>query len=293
MTGVLDLEAQFALICSMIEMRADGVYQARLGETVLRSAFQPIIEVTGDGLQVCGYEALIRPYRNARGIPAETFFTDAALDEVALIDQLCRALHFRNFAAFGPKDATILVNVDPAAYGDPDLSEMAAAHSLRCLSESGLKPQQVIYEIIERPATDERAIFAVATRLRSDGVRIAIDDFGGQALDFARLAMLRPDLLKMDGDILQNARSGGPHLKHLSRLCQVASRFGIDLLIEGIETAADFETCRRLNPRFLQGYNFGRPVKWPLAGAHYARRLARAQMQPASGLDEKTVAAVA
>ena len=170
---------------------------------------------------------------------------------------------------------------------------MAAAYSLKCLTESGVKPQQVIYEIVERPSTDEAAIFAVAERLRAGGVKIAVDDFGGQVLDFARLAMLRPDLLKMDGGILQNARSGGPHLKHLSRLCEVANRFGIDLLIEGIETAADFETCRQLNPRFLQGYNFGRPVKWPLAATHYARRLARAQIRPASGLDEKTVAAVA
>ena len=158
MMGVSDLEARFSLISSMIEWRADGVVQARLGETVLRSAFQPIIEVTGDGLAVCGYEALIRPYRNGCRVSPETFFADAARDQVTLIDQLCRALHFRNFAAFGPDNTFILVNVEPAAYGDPEQAEMAAAHSLKGLSDSGLKPQQVIYEIVERPATDASVI---------------------------------------------------------------------------------------------------------------------------------------
>ena len=293
MMGNSDLEDQWALICSVIERRADGIYQARLGETVLHSAFQPIIELAGNGFRVCGYEALVRPTRNGRRIPAETFFADATPDESMFIDQLCRALHFQNFAAFGPKDATILVNVDPAAYGEPDLAEMAADFSLGRLSDCGLKPQQAIYEIVERPSTDERAIFAVAARLRAAGVRIAVDDFGGQALDFARLAMLRPDIVKIDGGVLRQARSGGPQLKHLSRLCQVVDRFGIDLLIEGVETAADLETCRPLDPRYLQGYNFGRPVKWPLAAEHYARRLARAQLLPAGEGDEKPAAATA
>lgn len=290
--GNSERDALFALINSMTERRADGVYQGRLGETVLRSAFQPIIEVTGEGLRVFGYEALIRPYRNGRRISVETFFTDATTEESRLIDRLCRSVHFCNFAAFGPKDASLLVNVDPAAYGDADLAEIVAGNSLRCLSDAGLKPDQIIYEIVEQPSTSEQLVFAIAAQLRAAGARIAVDDFGGQALDFARLAMLRPDIVKMDGGILQKARAGGAHLKHLGRLCQVVDRFGIDLLIEGIETADDLQTCLRLNPRYLQGYNFGRPVPRPLAEKHYAHRLARAEMLLADGLDEKSSIAI-
>lgn len=293
MTGISDRDEQFALICSVIERRADGLYLARLGDTVLHSAFQPIIEVADGGFRVCGYEALVRPYRKGCRVSADMYFANAAPDEAVFIDRLCRALHFRNFAAFGPIGSSILVNVDPTAYGDIDLTDPTVFRALRCLSASGLTPQQAIYEIVERPSTNERAIFTLAARLRAAGVRIAVDDFGGQALDFARLAMLRPDILKMDGSILQEARSGGPHLKHLARLCQVASRFGVDLLVEGVETAADLQTCRQFNPRYLQGYNFGRPVKRPLAAEHYARRLERAEMQPADGLDEKPAAATA
>lgn len=292
MMGFDELAAHYAQICSAIEKSADGIYEARLGETVLRSAFQPIIEVVGEGLRVCGYEALIRPYRNGRRLSVETFFANAGAAEARLIDRLCRALHFRNFAAFGPKDTCLLVNVDPATYGGPDLAEMAATYSIRRLRESGLIPERVIYEIVERPSTDERAIFAVAARLRAAGAKIAVDDFGGQALDFSRLAMLRPDIVKMDGGVLKEARAGGTHLKHLGRLCQVVDRFGIDLLIEGIETADDLQTCLRLNPRYLQGYNFGRPVKRPLATEHYAHRLARAEMLLADGLDEKSSIAI-
>jgi EAL domain-containing protein (putative c-di-GMP-specific phosphodiesterase class I) len=284
-------DAQVALIRSVTERRADGVYQARLGDTVLRSAFQPIVELTGDGLRVAGYEALIRPFRKGRGISVETFFADVAPDDAMVIDRLCRALHFRNFATFGPKDASILVNVDPGAYGDLDLTDPTAFRALKCLSAAGLTPDRAIYEIIERSSTDERAIFAIASRLRASGIRIAVDDFGGQALDFARLAMLQPDLVKIDGSVLKKARAGGPHLKLLSRLCQFVGRFGIDLLIEGVETTADMETCRQVNPRYLQGYKFGRPVRRPLAAKVYAGRLARAGMQPVDCLDEKPAAA--
>lgn len=292
MMGISDSDAEVALIRSVTERRADGVYQARLGDMVLRSAFQPIIEVNGDGLRVFGYEGLIRPYRDGRRISVDSFFAEVAPQDTMVVDRLCRALHFRNFAAFGPNHASLLVNVDPAAYGDLDLTDQTIFRALKCLSASGLTPDRVIYEIVERPSTDERTIFAIASRLRSAGVRIAVDDFGGKALDFTRLAMLRPDIVKMDRGILQKARIGGPHLKHLRRLCQVASRFGIDLLIEGVEYTADFETCRVLNPRFMQGYNFGRPVKWPIAPEHYARRLARSPMLPAGGPGEKTAAAI-
>jgi EAL domain-containing protein (putative c-di-GMP-specific phosphodiesterase class I) len=293
MMGFSEREKEVARIGSIIEQRADGVYQARLGETVLRSAFQPIIEVTGDGLRVSGYEALIRPYRDGCAIPIETFFAEVAPDETMLVDRLCRTVHYRNFATFGPKDASLLINVDPAAYGDLDLTDETAFRALKCLTASGLTPDRAIYEIVERPSTDERTVFAIAARLRSAGVRIAVDDFGGQALDFSRLAMLRPDLVKIDGSVLRQARAGGPQLKQLNRLCQVVDRFGIDLLIEGVETTADLETCRQLNPRYLQGYNFGRPVKRPLPAEYYAGRLARAQMLPAGGVDEKPVAATA
>jgi len=293
MMGLSDLEANCALITSMIERRADGVYFARLGDTVLRSFFQPIIEVGGDGYGVCGYEALIRPYRNGCAISAEMFFANVAPEEAGFIDPLCRALHFANFAAFGPKDCSLLVNIEPAAFGDAGFAEMAAVFSLRRLTDCGLNPDQVIFEIVERVSTDERAIFAIAERLRVAGVRIAVDDFGGQALDFARLAMLRPDLVKMDGGVLQQARSGGPHLKQLSRLCQLVDRFGIDLLIEGVETADDLQTCRGFHPRYLQGHRFGRPVKRPLAPEVYNRRLIRAGIKPAGCLDEKTATAVA
>jgi EAL domain-containing protein (putative c-di-GMP-specific phosphodiesterase class I) len=293
MMGVSVREKEVATIRGLIEQRADGVYRARLGETLLKSAFQPIIEVTGDGMRVYGYEALIRPYRNGRRISAETFFAGVAPDETMLADRLCRALHFRNFAAFRPKDASILVNVDPAAYGDLDLTDQTAFRALKCLSASGLTPDRTIYEIIERPSTDENVIMTIASRLRSSGVRIAVDDFGGHSLDFARLAMLRPDLVKIDGSVLKKARAGGTFLKQLGRLCQAASRFGIDFLIEGVETAADLQNCRKLNPRFLQGYHCGRPVKRPLPAEVYARRLARAAMQPADCPDEKPVAASA
>ena len=280
MMGISGHDEQFALICGAIERRADGIYQARLGDTVLHSAFQPIIEVAGGGFRVCGYEALVRPYRRGCRVSAEMFFANVAPDDLMFVDGLCRALHFRNFAAFGPKDCSLLVNVEPTGCGGVDLAEMAAGGSLRHLADCGLQPQRVIFEIVERTSAGERAIFAVAARLRDAGARIAVDDFGGQALDFARLAMLRPDVVKMDGGILQQARAGGPHLKQLGRLCHVASRFSIELLIEGVETAADLQTCLQLNPRYLQGHNFGRPVKRPLAVEVYADRLARVSVGP-------------
>ena len=301
MMGNSGKDALFALIDRMIERRADGLYQARFGKTVLRSAFQPVVEVTAGGLRVCAYEALIRPFydgrgpsaHNGHGFTVEAFFAQAPAKEALLVDRLCRALHYRNFAAFGPKDACILVNVDPAIYDDAGLAEIAAGNSLRCLTDCGLKPQQAIYEIVERPSTDERAIFTVAKQLRAAGARIAVDDFGGQALDFARLAMLRPDVVKIDGGVLHGARAGGAHLKHLSGLCRFAGRFGIDILIEGVETLADLKICRRLDPCCLQGYVFGRPVKRPLPPDVYTRRLAGLHMQAAAGLEQSAAAATA
>jgi EAL domain-containing protein (putative c-di-GMP-specific phosphodiesterase class I) len=69
-----------------------------------------------------------------------------------------------------------------------------------------------------------------------------------------------PDYLKMDAYFVQGCTDDPRRQAVLSLLQDFGGRFGSQLIAEGIESAADHDTVRRLGVPLLQGYLISRPV---------------------------------
>lgn len=98
--------------------------------------------------------------------------------------------------------------------------------------------------------------------LRARGVRIVMDDFGSGQSSLSRLHTLPFDVIKLDKQFAQQIEH--PMVYAIVKAAVTFSEeFGIELVAEGVETAAQCQTLQDLHCRLVQGFYFSHPQ--PLA----------------------------
>ena len=208
---------------------ADGRVFLHYANIRLESQFLPIVE-TSSG-RAYGHSASIQAFglSNKQPLTPETVFvlpTDDA--EFVYLDRLVRTLHALNYLT-KPIRGNLLLKVHPR-----HVHSVPANHGLafeEILRPCGLFPEQITLEIdTDRVENTEHLSRAVAS-YRSRGYTIAISHFGRSQLDFGLLRELRPDIVKLDRQLLSSARPLERIIDHLHDLpCQV--------MVEGIDTSA-------------------------------------------------------
>lgn len=220
------------------------------------AVFQPFID-TANG-QIAGVEALAR-LRDAQGRlhSAGPLFADPKTPAAAL-RKLHRAIREQALARFhaAPAHWFLSVNISPRWIGR--LRPAQALPSLKQLASSGIAPQRVVFEITELGGASAR-LATVAARYREAGVRIAIDDFGAGYSQLDRVLALRPDILKLDMRLFQEAARGGPSGEVVKALALMAEKTGCWIIAEGVETEAELHFALECGARFVQGYLFAKP----------------------------------
>jgi predicted signal transduction protein with EAL and GGDEF domain len=98
-----------------------------------------------------------------------------------------------------------------------------------------------------------------AARLRALGVRIAIDDAGAGYASMRHILSIEPDLIKLDMSLTRGIDQDRKRRALASALIAFAHETRIDIVAEGVETAAELDTLRELGVRKVQGYFLARP----------------------------------
>ena len=153
-----------------------------------------------------------------------------------------------------PPGTYLSLNVSPQTVMSPLLSDLLA--TLPC--------EGIVLEVTEHVGIDDYdALTDALGRLRSWGLRIAIDDAGSGYASLRHILNIRPDIIKLD-IALTRAIDSDPARQALA-IALVSFRQDIDavLVAEGIETLAELEALVRLGLRHGQGYYLGRPAALP------------------------------
>ena len=120
-------------------------------------------------------------------------------------------------------------------------------------------------ELGERdPLLDAARLARLVPRYAQQGFSIALDDLGAGHASLNRLVELRPDVAKLDMQLVRGIDADPYRLALLKSLVRFADEVGMHLVAEGIETLAELEAVRRQGVAFGQGYLLGRPR--PLTG---------------------------
>jgi EAL domain-containing protein (putative c-di-GMP-specific phosphodiesterase class I) len=119
----------------------------------------------------------------------------------------------------------------------------------------------LVLEIHEAAATSVAQMRQLRLVLNDLGMKLAYDDFGAGQARLAELGDAPPDYLKFDIQLIRNIDGASAERQRmLESLVRIAADLGILSLAEGIETAAEHETCRRLGFVYGQGYRYGVPA---------------------------------
>jgi EAL domain-containing protein (putative c-di-GMP-specific phosphodiesterase class I) len=215
---------------------------------------------------VTGVEALVRWRHPRYGVVGPDRFI-ALAEASGLIVELGRRILFEACAqaATWPSEPgrpapPVSVNVAVRQLRDPRLT----GHVLAALEAAGLPPGRLRLEITESallPGDDTAA--AVLRSLAERGIGIAVDDFGTGYSNLAHLRRLPVHILKIDGTFVSGLdadRPGGADEQIIATVTALGHALGLSVTAEGVETAEQLETVRRLGVDTGQGWLFARAL---------------------------------
>jgi len=96
-------------------------------------------------------------------------------------------------------------------------------------------------------------------KVRSFGVRIALDDFGAGYTSFSYLKELPADVLKIDGSFIVNMNAHPADIAIVEAIVSLAHSLGMQTIAEWAEDAATVETLAEIGVDHVQGYAVARP----------------------------------
>jgi diguanylate cyclase (GGDEF)-like protein len=227
------------------------------GDLVL--AYQPTFDL--DGCRTTGAEALVRWNHPQRGLIGPADFIPFA-ERHGLIGRLSRWVIDRVIADFAtlpalPPDFRCFVNLASAQVDDlAFIGELESRLRIcpRIAAHLGV-------EITETTAMINTASSMYALdRFHQLGLKIAIDDFGTGYSSLSYLKRLPVDIIKIDRSFVTGLPGDAKDAALCELLLQVAHRFGITALAEGIENAAQLEWLRARGCDSGQGYFVAKPM---------------------------------
>lgn len=128
------------------------------------------------------------------------------------------------------------------------------------LASTGLPPEGLELEITENTIIQQSSDWLDDLRqIRHLGVGIALDDYGTGYASLSLLKRLPISKLKIDRSFVRDVVSDKEDAAVVRAILYLGRNFCMDVIAEGVETAAHEEFLRRKGCRYAQGYLYGSP----------------------------------
>lgn len=212
--------------------------------------------------KIVGVEALVRWYDAELGWIGPDEFIPVA-EEMGLIEKLgewvlltaCK--QGKAWLDSGIKDIKMSVNV--------------SAHQLRfgqfmntvkhTLLKSRLPASMLQLELTESSFIErEQDVIPQLVALKALGIQLAIDDFGTGYSSLSYVAILPWDTLKIDRSFINRLPEDKAQRQMTDTILQLASNMDLVIVVEGVETQAQFDYLQSKGCEIIQGYYFSPAV---------------------------------
>ena len=222
--------------------------------------YQPQINAAG---QVVGVEALVRWISKKHGFISPAEFIPLA-EKTGLILPLGRwILHtactqLAQWARQPQRQGlSMAVNVSAGQFQQSNFVQQVR----EVLQETGAPAHQLKLELTESTMVEDmEAVVARMQALRQLGVRFSIDDFGTGFSSLAYLKRLPLDQLKIDQGFVRDCLEDHNDASIAQTVIALGHSLGLDVIAEGVETAAHQAALQGWGCRFFQGYGISKPL---------------------------------
>lgn len=215
-------------------------------------AFQPVVDVSA--ATVHAYEALVR---GPAGESAASILAKVDAGNVYAFDQACRVRALEQAHRLGC-DRKLSINFLPNAVYTPEACIRA---TLATAERLGWPTGRLMFEIIETEAVrDRRHLQDIVESYRAMGFTTALDDFGTGYANLDLLVDLRPDVIKLDRQLVRAVDQTPRRQLLVDSLIVLAAKLDITVVAEGVETRAEAAWLYAHGIKLQQGYYFARPA---------------------------------
>ena len=239
--------------------------------------FQPIVRVADR--RTAGFEALIRWNSPQRGMVPPGDFIPIAEESDLIIDigrwvlqESCAALaRLRSIQkrASSSDPLFLTLNVSGRQFESGLLYDDVAS-----ALAPGLDGGRVKLEITESLLMkDVKAGTELVHRLKALGAQLAVDDFGTGYSSLNYLHRLNADCLKVDRSFVKDLETDQSSPRVLQAIKGLATGFGLETVVEGVETAYQRDKIGLIGFDYIQGFLYSKAVPEEQTSAMIDRRL--------------------
>ncbi len=132
----------------------------------------------------------------------------------------------------------------------------------RLQAQTGFPAHALVVELTETALLDDIAIVRGMLGVLTDsGIRIALDDFGMGYSNFSLLRQLRFNFLKLDRSLSNDIETDAHSRAVTECVLALASRLGVDVIAEGVETQRQSDLLLAAGCSAQQGFFHARPQR--------------------------------
>lgn len=256
----------------------------------IQSAFQPIFRFSEGKLAVTAFEGLARPVRDGKPVSPTQFFRAIPQIDRLEVETLTRTLHILNAGKYLDPATSLFVNFDPAVFNDKDIIDKVLRDMRLTLREAGVDPARIVCEVTEHRVQSHEFLLEFVAALRNHGFRIAVDDYGAEDSDMARIRELKPEIVKFDARWIAKLMESAPGCNLLQTMVETFDKWGITSLFEGIEEHWQLDLAEKCGVRLIQGFVLARPEVAPTSFSVFSQSASGAEKTqdgvPAGGVPD-------
>lgn len=225
--------------------------------------YQPFVSLASG--RIIGFEALVRWQHPQRGLISPVKFIPVAEETGAIVqlgewvlEEACRQLRLWEEMFDFDRPLIMSVNLSGKQFAQPDLVDRIQA----ILAETGLSAESLKLEITESVVMDDvESAIGVLKQMKALNVKLGIDDFGTGYSSLSYLSRFPTDTLKVDKSFVGLMELGeGENVAIVRTIVTLAHALGMDVIAEGVETAAQLARLRAIGCEYGQGYFFAKPL---------------------------------
>lgn len=164
----------------------------------------------------------------------------------------------RNCADWWETDLQVPVSVNLGSGALRCLTLPDTAH--RLLRSAGLQPSMLIVEIAEGGLLDDPLTLDVLARLRMQGIRISLDNFGAGHGSLVRLQRLPVTEVKIARSFVRCLPESGTAAAVVEHSIRLARALELETVAVGVETAAQSQLLLQCGCEVMQGSYYAAPM---------------------------------
>jgi EAL domain-containing protein (putative c-di-GMP-specific phosphodiesterase class I)/DNA-binding response OmpR family regulator len=215
--------------------------------------YQPIFN--NKTKEIYRYESLIR-MKDEMGntIYPGPFFLETA-KKGKLYPQVTKILVDKVFKKIRETGKEFSINLSSLDIEDPYMG----AFLLQTIKENADIADKMIFELLEDKDTEDYEVVKNFINIsKGYGIKIAIDDFGSGYSNFMRILEFEPDIIKIDGSLIQDICTS-KHARNTVEMVKIfADRIGALTVAEYVENEEIYNIINEIGIDYSQGYYIGK-----------------------------------